>query len=248
MIDMHCHLDRYPNPKLVAGKAKRAGVTIVAVTNLPSHFRDGLVHASQLPNVRLSLGLHPLLAPHSEVERRLFCELLPKTSYVGEIGLDFGKDGLATQKAQIDSFIFVLKEIQNTGKVLSIHSRRAEREALQLLSERSVRAATFHWFTGDDSALQKVIDDGHYLSVNPSMLYSTKGRGIVNRIPKDRVLFETDGPYCKIANTSAVPWDVAGVAQELAILWGCAVESVTMQVNQNFRQMLVNRQSYGLQE
>ena len=243
MIDMHCHLDRYPNPKFVAGKAKRAGVTIVAVTNLPSHFRDGLPHASQLPNVRLSLGLHPMLAPHSEFERRLFCELLPKTSYVGEIGLDFGKDGSATQQAQVDSFTFVLKQVQNKGKVLSIHSRRAEREALNLLEAHNVRAATFHWFTGDDSALRQAIDSGHYLSINPAMLYSNKGRGIVDRIPRNRVLFETDGPYCKIAKTPAGPWDITGVARELASLWGCTVDTVTVQVSQNFRQMLLDRQA-----
>src|SRR5271157_1183355 len=122
MIDMHCHLDRYPDPKLIAGKARRAGVTVIAVTNLPSHFRDGLMPASQLANVRLSLGLHPMLAPHSEMERQLFSELLPKTSYVGEIGLDFGKEGSATREAQIHSFSFVLRQVHKTGKVLSIHS------------------------------------------------------------------------------------------------------------------------------
>jgi TatD DNase family protein len=169
MVDMHCHLDRYPNPKQIADRARRAGVTVIAVTNLPSHFRDGLVPASQLPNVRLSLGLHPLLAPHPDMECCLFSELLAKTSYVGEIGLDFGKEGLATREAQINSFRFVLKEIWKTGKVLSIHSRKAEHKAMDLLDEHNVRGATFHWFTGDSSALTRAIESGHYLSVNPAI-------------------------------------------------------------------------------
>jgi TatD DNase family protein len=243
MIDMHCHLDRYPNPKLIAGKAKRAGVTIIAVTNLPSHFRDGLAPASQLANVRLSLGLHPMLAPHSEMERRLFSELLSKTSYVGEIGLDFGKQGSATREAQIDSFSFILKQIHKTGKVLSIHSRKAEHETLDILDEYKVRAATFHWFTGDDSALRRLIGDGHYLSINLAMLRSNTGRHTVSEIPKERVLFETDGPYCKGAKGPAGPWEVAGVALQVSQLWGCSVEAATLQVKQNFFQMLDARQS-----
>ncbi|MCU1248058.1 MAG: tatD [Edaphobacter sp.] len=218
-------------------------MTVIAVTNLPSHFRDGFLPASQLPNVRLSLGLHPLLAPHSEFECRLFCELLPKTSYVGEIDLDFSKEGSATRNAQLASFGFVLKHVGNSGKVLSIHSRKAERETLNLLDEHNVRAATFHWFTGDTPALQQVIDPGHYLSINPAMLSSNKGRGIIERIPRDRVLFETDGPYCRVAKTPAGPWDVAGVARGLATLWECSVETVTLQVGRNFRQMLVDRQT-----
>jgi TatD DNase family protein len=243
MIDVHCHLDRYPNPNLVAGKAKRAGVTIVAVTNLPSHFRDGLVHASRLPNVRLSLGLHPLLAPHPDFEYRLFSQLLSKTSYVGEIGLDFSKEGLATREAQIESFIFVLNQVQQTGKVLSIHSRKAEHEILDHLDERNVRAATFHWFTGDDSALKRAIESGHYLSVNPAMLRSSRGRDIVKQIPRERLLFETDGPYCRGERGPIGPWDILRVSEQVAALWGCSTERTTLEVNQNFRQMLADRQT-----
>lgn len=243
MIDTHCHLDLYPNPRLIANKAKRAGVTVIAVTNLPSHFRAGLEPVKELPNVRLSLGLHPLLAPHPEAERRLFPELLQRTSYVGEIGLDFSKDGMATRVAQVDSFLFVLSQVRQTGKVLSIHSRKAENEVVEHLSSHSLRAAIFHWFTGDDSALKRVIDSGHFLSINPSMLRSSRGKDIVKQIPRERVLFETDGPYCKGERGPAGPWEVHRVAHYLAELWGCPIDAASAQVGQNFRQMLSDRQS-----
>lgn len=240
MIDTHCHLDCYPAPKRIADKAKRAGVTIIAVTNLPSHFRVGLIPASQLTNVRLSLGLHPLLAPHSREECRLFSELISKTSYIGEIGLDFSSDGLPTRNAQIDSFRFVLSEIRDKRKVLSIHSRKAEEVTLEILSENRIRGAIFHWFTGDQSALAQVIEGGHYLSINPSMLRTEKGSIAVRSIPRERVLFETDGPYCK---TVKGPWDVSNVAASISSIWNCTTREAAARVNQNFRQMLNDRSS-----
>ena len=180
------------------------------------------------------------------MERRLFSELLSKTSYIGEIGLDFGKAGSATREAQIDSFCFVLSQVHKTGKVLSIHSRKAEHEILDFLGEHNVRAATFHWFTGEDSALRRLVRDGHYLSINPAMLRSTRGRDILRQMPRERVLFETDGPYCKGAKGPAEPWEVTRVAIQVSQLWGCSVEAATMQVNQNFRQMLDDRQSESI--
>ena len=240
MIDTHCHLDRYPNPKRVADRAKRAGITIIAVTNLPSHFRDGLMPASRLTNVRLSLGLHPLLAPHSHEEYRLFSELVSKTSYIGEIGLDFSPEGLPTRDAQINSFRFVLSEIRNSGKVLSIHSRKAEEFTLEILFENHIRSAIFHWFTGDQSTLARVIEGGHYLSVNPAMLRSERGSAVVKSIPRDRVLFETDGPYCKLTKG---PWDVSSVAATISRIWNCSVHEARVQVDRNFRQMLHDRRS-----
>jgi hypothetical protein len=92
------------------------------------------------------------------------------------------------------------------------------------------RAATFRWFTGDISALQQMIDSGHHLSINPAMLSSSKGRGIIGRVPRNRVLFETDGPYCRVAKMPAGPWDIAGVARGLATVWECSVETATLQV------------------
>ena len=235
---MHCHLDRYGDPRKVASEAERAGVTIVAVTNLPSHFLLGREPASMLKNVRLSLGLHPLLAPHSERERSLFAQLVSATSYIGEVGLDFSRDGQKTRQEQIASFEFVLDLVKLNGKIISIHSRRAEEVVLSLLQNSSISAATFHWFSGTDDVVRKVLDAGHFLSVNSAMLKSERTRALLARVPPSRCLLETDGPYTVTGTQKSRPAHVHHVVSELSDVWRMSVDEVQEQIQGNFVEML----------
>jgi TatD DNase family protein len=235
---MHCHLDRYPNPRKIADEAERAGVTIVAVTNLPSHFLLGKEPASMLKNVRLSLGLHPLLAPHSEREKSLFAQLVPSTSYIGEVGLDFSRDGEKTKEAQISSFEFVLEQITRKGKIVSIHSRRAEEAVLSRLQGHSVSAATFHWFSGTNDVLRKILDAGHLISINSAMLKSERTRTILARIPPSCCLLETDGPYTMTGTQKSRPVHVHQLVSELSGLWRMSIDEVQERLQSNFRGMM----------
>lgn len=235
---MHCHLDRYRDPAKVAGEAAKAGVSIIAVTNLPSHFQQGRTPVAALKNVRLSLGLHPLLAPHSASEKALFAQLASATSYIGEVGLDFSKEGVATKTAQIESFEHVLKVIEKQGKVISIHSRGAEEAVLQRLKLGRIETAVFHWFSGPESTLVQVVASGHYVSVNGAMLDSKRMRPLVASLPKSSLLLETDGPYTKTGSTPARPAHLRQVMAELAVLWDCSPSDAELQLATNFRTLL----------
>ncbi len=235
---MHCHLDRYPNPREIAKEAERAGVTIVAVTNLPSHFAAGKEPASRLKNVRLSLGLHPILAPHSHLELALFSQLEPLTSYIGEVGLDFSKDSIGTKQKQIDSFRFVLERIAGKAKILSIHSRKAESEVLTCLRDHSVTGATFHWYTGTKEVLSQILDDGHFLSVNSAMLKSSSGRELLAGVPPSCCLLETDGPYTRVGRASSRPIHLHQVVEQLSNLWSLPISTTEEKIASNFRKML----------
>jgi len=62
----------------------------VFVTNLPSAFDAAYPHAQRFRKVRVAVGLHPLSAStHTEQELTRFRELVTKTSFIGEVGLDF---------------------------------------------------------------------------------------------------------------------------------------------------------------
>lgn len=195
IIDTHCHFDMMPNPEAYINAREEAGEIVIGMTNLPSYFAMGASHVRQYKHIRLALGLHPLLAAENKNEVNNFKRYLGNTSYIGEIGLDFSKEGYATKDRQIDVLRELLIAIRNKRKIISVHSRGAEKELLALLCEYEIPNVIFHWYSGPVSLIPAILEQGYYFSVNEAMCYSQKGRQIIAAIPWDRLLTETDAPY-----------------------------------------------------
>jgi TatD DNase family protein len=232
MVDVHCHFDMAENPiKYISENEKRKIVTI-GMTNLPSHFQLGKDHVREYKYIRLALGLHPLRANDHKNEYSNFRKYINETSYIGEVGLDFSPDGFRTKEIQIKSFEFVLDCIQGEKKIISLHSRRAEKEVLEMISNRSIETAIFHWYSGSLNVLDKIINCGFFLSVNSAMLKSENGRKIIAKIPKELILTETDYPFIEKA-------DINAVLEYLSRLWAISETEVERITDENFRRLLL---------
>lgn len=109
---------------------------------------------------------------------------------------------------------------------------------LDILNEHESRPVVFHWYSGPLSVLDEAIASGHYFSINPAMLKSDSGLKILKRIPRQRLLTETDGPYVKVARRMACPWDIAAVEASLSQIWSISAEEVRQTVWHTFRRML----------
>jgi len=238
MLDTHCHIDLYPDPSRIVARAERAGVLTIGVTNLPSDYVRSRPHIRQRRRVRLALGLHPLLAERHTQERNAFRHLVSDTSYIGEIGLDFSKEGKSTAALQVESFQFVLEAMAGKPKFVTLHSRGAEREVVRTLRAANRSPVVFHWYSGPLKCLDETLSDGHYFSINPAMARSSKGRRIMAAIPRDRILTETDGPFVTVGSRKAEPSDVAIVEQVLAEIWGVSQLEARGIVAENFRAII----------
>ena len=203
IIDTHCHFDMYPSPESFIQKIEDRGDVVIGMTNLPSHFSMGYDHVQNFRHVRLSLGLHPQLAMEGKRELYLFHQLVEKTSYIGEIGLDFSKNYNSTKEIQISNLRSILSCLQGKKKLVSVHSRKAEDELLSLLLDFGIENVIFHWYSGKLSLIPSIISSGYYFSINEAMTLSHSGKSIIDKIPHDRILMETDAPYnsrCSIQN------------------------------------------------
>lgn len=238
MIDAHCHLDAYHDPLHMANGVDQAGILTVAVTDSPSAFERAYQHVRSLRSIRLALGLHPLLGPRHERERVSFAQHLTRTSYVGEVGLDFSPAGLPSRDEQVKSFRHVLGLVKTHPKFVSLHSRRAESAVLDLLEEFFVGPAVFHWYSGSLSQLDRLLGLGHACSVNRAMVRSDRGRRIIERLPMDRVLTETDGPYITVQGHVISPGDVEAVLIFLARTWGISMDQARRQIRRNLRSLV----------
>ncbi|MFD2780363.1 TatD family hydrolase [Novosphingobium pokkalii] len=107
------------------------------------------------------------------------------------------------------------------GRVMSLHSRRAAKPVLDTLeSFPDAGTPILHWFSGTSRELDRAIDLGCWFSVGPAMLRGEKGRQLVARMPRARVLTESDGPFAQIDGRSVWPWEASNVLGDLATLWG----------------------------
>ncbi|AXP82147.1 putative deoxyribonuclease YjjV [Mariniflexile rhizosphaerae] len=240
MLDTHCHIDLYPKPELILNECDKNGFAILSMTNLPSHFERGFPFFQNKNKVRQALGMHPLYAQHYKKEFPKFLQNLSKTSYIGEVGLDFSKEGIDTKEIQIRTFESILSIIADKKKLLSIHSRKAEKEVLNLLKKYKIRNAIFHWYSGGLNLIDEIVPEGYYFSINPAMVKSMSGRKIISKIPKEFILTETDGPFIEENNSPLKPGQVQTVISFLAKEWKINEEDVKKIIWSNF-QNIVNR-------
>lgn len=195
MIDVHCHFDMMPNPEECIRQWELAGNIVIGMSNLPSHFQMGLPYVRSFKHIRLALGMHPLLAAEGKNELTLFRQLVSQTSFVGEIGLDFSREGFPTKDVQVIVLRDILDALKGKKKIVSVHSRRAEKELLTLLREYEIQNVIFHWYCGPMALISDIVEQGYYFSVNEAMTLSKNGQAIIEKIPKERILTESDVPY-----------------------------------------------------
>lgn len=237
MIDLHCHLDLYPNPRQIVEACKASGLYVLSVTTTPSAWDGTAALAAGAPRIQTALGLHPQLAHERKPELRLFDELLPLTRYVGEIGLDGSPEFRPHWQDQLAVFDHVLCACSRAGgRILSIHSRRASSAVLDRLhAHKEAGTAILHWFSGSRRDLDRAVDLGCWFSVGPAMLRGERGRTLAAHMPPDRVLTESDGPFAQIEGAPLMPWHVEGAVRALAELWSLPTDEASQIIKANLR-------------
>jgi TatD DNase family protein len=238
LIDTHCHLDAYDNPLLVLDQARAASVHVVAVTEDPGRYRRLRTRLGRRPGVEVALGMHPLrVAGGSVAEVVRFRRLMPQATWVGEVGLDFSRAGAATRNQQLRTFDALLAELRAGSWPVSVHSRRAERQAVDRLLDARVRAV-LRWYTGPLAVADDALAGGLWFSVNPAMTASARSRALLARLPPGRVLLETDGPFARHGGHPARPADLISLVRWLADLWAVSVEEARATIVDNQTRML----------
>ncbi len=202
IIDTHCHIDMLSSPESYLMEKERSGDITLGMTNLPSHFAMGITYFNKLKKSRLALGFHPQLAQSHIAELKDFPNYVSKTSYIGEVGLDFSKNYIDSKDIQLNSFDFICQCIRKTNKIMSVHSRKAEKDVLDILKKHAIKNVIFHWYSGPLGLIEDIVNEGYYFSINEAMTNSVTGRSIINKIPRNRVLTESDSPFNKLSNIS----------------------------------------------
>ena len=188
----------------VIANAHAAGVAQIVVTgSCDDSNRKAAALARTMPGVLFATaGVHPHHAEdYTAGSDAIIRELAtaPEVVAVGECGLDFFRD-LSPRPAQARAFAAQLAIAAELQMPVFLHQRDAFREFVELLAPclGAIPRAVAHCFTGNGEELDALIDLDLYIGITGWICDERRGqhlKEIVNRIPANRLMLETDAPY-----------------------------------------------------
>lgn len=246
LVDSHAHLDDKAfgaDLAAVLTRAREAGVgRIVTIgTDLDSSRRAQAIAESQ-PDVFFSPGIHPHEADHpGDVDLLRPLAAHPRAVAVGETGLDYVKNyaSVPNQKAL---FVKHLEIALEADKPVSIHCREAHADAYSILRAHAPLRGVIHCFSGSWSDAERYLSLNFYLSIAGPVTYpSAQGlRDVVQQIPLDRLMIETDCPLLppqKFRGKRNEPAYVRYAAAEIANVLKVSLEEVNDATSRNAREL-----------
>ncbi len=195
LYDTHFHLDLQKDRSAAIREIEDNQIYTIAVTNLPDLYKKE-VSAINSKYIRIALGFHPELVYEYKKQIPLMWELLPEARFVGEVGLDLVDK--SHRKEQMGFFGDLVERCKyDNNKIISIHSRGAVSDVLDIIGNGFHFKPILHWFTGTKEQLNRAVDAGFWFSVNSAMLRTKRFVDFLSIVPASRILLETDSPFVK---------------------------------------------------
>lgn len=205
MIDSHCHLDHSPLYENLSGVIKRSkeiGIEkILTISTTNNSFENILKIIKFDPIIYGTFGIHPHEADEELVSKN---EIINKINYnkkiigVGETGLDFYYNN-SNKKNQILSFDTHIKAALELNVPLIVHSRNAENETFEVLSEYRNKnlKILMHCFTGSQKFAEKLFEFNTFFSASGIITFSNSSelQNTFKSIDENNLLIETDSPF-----------------------------------------------------
>jgi TatD DNase family protein len=245
LIDTHAHLEDLERLDEALARAKEAGVIAVVImgSGLESDMwvlNEGVKHQREGLKLYPAIGLHPCGLDTSKIDDnlRLIKENIDRAVAVGEIGLDYWyrevRKDEEKKALQRDLFRRLLDIADRHGRPVSIHSRGAWTDSVDITIQSGVRKAVFHWFTGSMNDLERLLDHGYYISATPAAAYSKEHRAAIEETPLEHILLETDSPV-SYKGKSSKPSHILKALSAVALLKNIKAENVAEQTTENAR-------------
>jgi TatD DNase family protein len=231
------HLDLSKNYRNLIKVIEKHNMMVVSMTNHPKVYKRFSKMISS-NNIRVALGLHPEIISKYPDSLNEMLKLLPTAKYIGEIGLDLRGKSFDEKNIQVLAFDRIIQSCyKQGGKLLSIHSRGSVQKILSSIPKDFTCSVIFHWYSGNEKNIIEAIRRGYYFSINVSMLKSRKFMKLLELIPKNRILIETDYPFIDSSVESYVQ-QIEKTVSKLAEYYNVDNEVIINQIEHNFVELI----------
>ncbi|MGL4737514.1 MAG: TatD family hydrolase [Cellulosilyticaceae bacterium] len=202
-FDSHAHYDdeRFDEDRevLLEGLVSKGVVYVVNAGANMSSSRRGIELAQQYDYIYASVGVHPHDVEDMTIQDLNELRALShkdKVVAIGEIGLDYYYD-LSPRELQKNWFEKQLELAKEVKLPVIIHSRDACQETFDLLKAHGITEGVIHCFSGSKELAKEYIKRGLYIGIGGAITFKNarKTVEVVESIPLEMILIETDAPY-----------------------------------------------------
>lgn len=244
-VDTHAHLDdiKYAEDRdETVTRAREAGVTkIITMSDTMFAAQAAIVLAENYDGVYAGVGVHPQEA-HTirpdDYDKLAIYTGLEKVKAIGEIGLDYYYEN-CSRETQQEVFIRQLDVARQCHMPVSIHDRDAHGDLMTILKkEGKGLTGSIHCFSGSYEMARELIKMGWHIGVDGPLTFknSRKLPEIIQKIPLERILLETDCPYLAPVPKRGKrnePGYIPYIAEKIAEIKGIPVEEVARITTEN---------------
>ena len=253
MIDSHCHLDHEPllgDLSNVIKRSKEVGIKKLLTISTSYESFDRIKNIIQKDEMIYgTIGIHPHETTKNKITSNIIVKNITENEKIigiGETGLDFYYNN-SDKNDQIISFKEHIEASIKTNSPLIIHSRDAEVETFEILSEYKNQnlKILMHCFTGSKDFAKKLLTLNAFFSASGIITFknSLELQETFKFLPLDRILIETDSPFlAPVPNRGKKnePSFIDYTAQKLADIKSISKSEIANLTTNNFNKLFFN--------
>lgn len=228
-LDLHAHIE----PSIKTEDLDGLDAVVFAVTRSLEEARIALARDDR--TTVWGVGCHPgLVSSHAGFTTDGFAELVERSAFVGEIGID-GKSRVPLDR-QRETLRSALEILLTMPRLVSLHTASATAAMIEELEATPVRGAILHWWLGDETLTTRGVELGCYFSVNAAGI--ARRRSLLDSIPLDRLLTETDHPFGDRRTRPQRPGNVTPAEHAIASHHNISVEQTRRLMWHNLKNLI----------